>query len=174
RRPRLETVASLKKKRLDGGGKWRAVSCRCSTAPSPLRLVPSSHPALPPSSRPQDPAPSPSPEQGFAPPVTCPSARSTGHCRRGGGPPGRGRRRLPGVSAYVELGCHHQRRHLRRGHAAAPLRPLRLRHRGRLRPRHPHLARIWGPGLPPRRRLLRGGHSSDQVKDKTKRSFGSG
>lgn len=144
-----------------------------AAAPRPPLLSASSPPPLPLfiPPRAQEPAPSPSPEQGFAPPVPCPSARAPGHCRRGGRPPGRGRRRLPGVSAYVELGCHNQPRHLRRGHAAAPLRPLRLRLRGRIPSRHPHLARIWAPGLPPRRRLLRSGHSGDQVKDKTERSF---
>ncbi|CAM0882517.1 unnamed protein product [Alopecurus aequalis] len=57
----------------------------------------------------------------------------------------------------MEFGCCDQPVHLRRRRAAAPLGPLRLRRRGRLHSRHPHVARIWIPGFPPRRRLLPSG-----------------
>jgi hypothetical protein len=89
------------------------------------------------------------------------TAASAPRLRRGGsgGPPGRSRRRLPSVAPDVEVLCGQQSRHLRRRVARAPLRPLRLRLRRRLPPRHPRVARVRGPGVPRRRRLLRRGES---------------
>ena len=56
-----------------------------------------------------------------------------------------------------------QPRCLRRRIAGAPLGPLRLWLRRRLSPGHPDVARVWGPGLPRRRRLLRCGESIRSV-----------